>query len=320
MCMKKADPKASVCITNGYGKLGQCAIGAANGIGRNNGIPWSEMTFNGEPLTDVLRRENDALADVLKRFGTEVLEVETLTPERIEAAYGPAGPKEGLNQLFPRDNIAIVANDLIEFVLNTPGRRTDVLGLYGILREKYRDDAICWYSTPQCPLSGNPEGYPFFDARDLIQLDDRMVIGLHSDGVGTDNEGFRWMRNTFAFHDVRAVTLPEGAGFLGQALYVPRPGLVLVCREVVKELPSFMKDWDVIEVTKEESDSLLTDILSLDERTVVIGYSDLSDPSRIVSELSERGIDVIALDFSAHIELGGSVGSSVLPLKRAVPQ
>ena len=38
MCMKKADPKASVCITNGYGKLRQCVIGAANGIGRNNGI------------------------------------------------------------------------------------------------------------------------------------------------------------------------------------------------------------------------------------------------------------------------------------------
>ena len=63
MCMKKADPKASVCITNGYGKLGQCVIGVANGIGRNNGIPWSEMTFNGEPLTDVLKRENDALAE-----------------------------------------------------------------------------------------------------------------------------------------------------------------------------------------------------------------------------------------------------------------
>ena len=320
MCMKKADPKASVCITNVYGRLGQCVLGIGNGIGRTNGVPWSEMAFRGEPLTDVLRKENDSLAEVLRRFGTDVLVPETLSSDRIMGAYGQAGLDCGLNQLFPRDNIAIVANDLIEFELNLPGRRTDILGLYGILREKSKDDGICWYSTPHCPVSGNTEGYPFFDARDLIQLDDRMVIGFHADGIGTDAEGLRWMRNTFAFHDVRAIELPEGIGFLGQVLCVPRPGLVMVCREIVKELPSFMKDWDVIDVTIDETRSLLIDGLSLDERTFVIGYSDIADPSRIESELSKRGIDVIALDFSAHMELGGSVGSSVLPLRRAVPE
>ena len=63
--------------------------------------------------------------------------------------------------------------------------------------------------------------------------------------------------------------------------------------------------------------SHIPDGSALDEGTLVIGYSDRTDASCLASELSERGLDVIALDFTAHVELGGSVGSSVLPLERA---
>lgn len=320
MCMKKADPKASVCITNAYGRLGQCVVGAANGIGAGNGVQWSEMSMNGERLTDILERENEDLTKVIGDFGSDVLRPRILTADALRCSYGQAGIDVGLNQLFPRDNICIVANDLIEFELNTPGRKTDILGLYGILQGKSSDDNVCWYSTPHCPLTGTPADYPALDARDILQLDERMVIGLHTNGLGTNREGFRWMRNTFAFHDVRAIELPDDIEFLGQVLCVPRPGLALVCREIVRELPSYMKSWDIIDVSTEEAKSYLTDGLSLDERTFVIGYSDRADPSRIVSELSGRGMDVIALDFTAHMELGGSVGSSVLPLRRAVPE
>ncbi len=320
MCMKKADPKASVCISNVHGRLGQCVVGEANGIGAGNGVPWSEMVMNGESLTDILRRENDSLVRVLKDFGAEVLRPDVLSEKDLTDAYGSAGTASGLDQLFPRDNIAIVANDLIEFELNTPGRKTDILGLYRILQEKSRDDGVCWYSTPHCPLNSTPDDYPALDARDILQLDERMVIGLHTNGKGTNAEGFRWMRNTFAFHDVRAVELPDDIEFLGQVLSVPRPDLAVVCREVVGELPSYMKGWDIIEITKDEALSYLSDGLALDERTYVLGYSDMADPSRISSELSARGLDVIALDMTAHMEMGGSVGSAVLPLKRAVPQ
>lgn len=319
MCMKKADPKASVCISNVHGRLGQCVVGEANGIGAGNGVSWSDMTMGGETLTDMLRRENDSLVKVLEDFGTEVLRPDVLSEKDLTEAYGPAGTASGLNQLFPRDNIAIVANDLIEYELNIPGRKTDILGLYRILHEKSKDDGVCWYSTPHCPLRGTPGDYPALDARDLLQLDDKMIIGLHSNGKGTNAEGFRWMRNTFAFHDVRGVELPDDIEFLGQVLNVPRPGLAIVCREVVKELPSYMKDWDIIEITKDEALSYVSDGLALDEKTYVLGYSDIADSSRIASELSERGIDVVALDLTAHMELGGSVGSAVLPLKRAVP-
>lgn len=317
MCMKKADPKASVCISDAYGRLGQCVVGAASGIGVKNGIPWSEMTMDGESLTDRLERENASLMKVLEDMGVDVLRPKVLTRESLIWAYGPAGADSGLNQLFPRNCVAIVANDLIEFESNVPGMRTSILGLHDILHEKSRDDGVCWYSTPHCPLLCSPLKYPFLDARDIIQLDDKILIGLHKNGRGTNPEGFRWMRNTFAFHDVRAVELPDDVEYLSQALCVPRPGLAMACRDYV-ELPSYMRDWDIVDVTKEECLSYIPDGLALDEDTFVIGYSDRADASRLASELSKRGSDVIALDFTAHMELGGSVGSSVLPLKRAV--
>ena len=319
MCMKKADPKASVCISNVFGRLNQCVVGTGNGA-NSEGVPWSEMMLGGEPLTAVLERENDALIGMLKDFGTDVLRPKVLSQDDISKAYGPAGAEQGFCQLFPRDNVAIVANDLIEFELNIPGRKADILGLYGILQEKSRDNGVCWYSTPHCPLRSTPENYPSLDSRDIIQLDDKMLIGLHTNGRGTNSEGFRWMRNTFAFHDVRAVELPDGIEFLGQVISVIRPGLAMVCRDVVKELPSYMKDWDLIDISLDEARSYLADGISLDGKTYITGYSDVADCSRIASELSKRDVEVIALDFTAHMELGGSVGSAVLPLRRDVPQ
>ena len=319
MCMKKADPKASVCISNVYGHLNQCVAGIGNGISVS-GIPWKNMSIDGENLADALARENAALTDVLRRFGTDVLAPETVTEDALESAYGPAGRSCGLDQQFPRGCVCIVANDLIEFLPYARERRTGMLGLYRILQDKSKDNGVCWYSTPNCPLMCTPEDYPFLDSRDIIQLDDKMIIGLHADGKGTNAEGFRWMRNTFAFHDVRAIELPEGSGHLGMYLAVIRPGLAMVCRDVVKTLPTYMSEWDIIEITAEEAESGMTDGLSLDERTYVIGHSRYSDPSRLVSELSARGVDVAVIDFTAHIELSGSVGSAVLPLRRDVPE
>ena len=317
MCMKKADPKASVCITNSHGRLGQCVVGLGNGISPS-GIPWKEMSISSEPLTDMLERENSALINVLERFGAEVLRPERLDEKTLVSYFGDGAMGCGLDQQFPRGCVCIVANDLIEFVPSDLSERTAMAGLYGILRRKSEDNGVCWYSTPNCPLLNVPEDYPFLDSRDILQLDDKMVIGYHKGSNGTNREGFRWMRNTFAFHDVRGIELPDNI-HLAQVLSVPRPGLAVVCRDVVGELPSFMSGWDVIDISREEAEGLLADCLSLDERTVVIGHSD-ADPSRLASELSAKGLDVVALDFTAHIELGGSVGSSVLPLRRAVPQ
>ena len=315
--MKKADPKASVCISNEYGRLRDAIVGIGSGA-YNGKVSWSD-DLDGIVASDILEKENDSLVSILESADVKVQRPRRLTKDDIENMYGVGSTDKGYNQAFPRDNVAIVANDLIEFELNDDSRKTDIAGLYDILQERSKDSNICWYSTPHCRLKGTPDNYPALNGRDFVYLDDRMLFALSEENdIGTNSEGFRWMRNTFAFHDVMAVTLRNGLRYLGQAISVPRPGLAIVCMDGIVALPSFMKGWDIIEISLDEAKAFAADGLSIDEKEYVIGVSEENDNSRIVAELEKRGIKVHKIPFAAHMSLGGSVRSAVLPLRRDV--
>ena len=317
MCMKKADPKASVCISNEYGGLKDAVVGIGSGM-YNGTVSWND-DLDGIVASEYLEKENDALISVLEGSGVKVQRPRCLSKQDIEEMYGKGAADYGYNQAFPRDNIAIVANDLIEFELKDSSRKTDIAGLYEILQERSQDSNICWYSTPHCRLKSTPDNYPALNGRDFIFLNERMLFGLSNEyPIGTNSEGFRWMRNTFAFHDVMAVFLKNGLKYLGQAISVPRLGLAIVCTEGIEAIPSFMKDWDIIEISLDEAKAFAADGISLNEREYIIGVSEDSDNSRIVDELEKRGIKVHKVPFSAHMSLGGSVRSAVLPLRREV--
>ena len=317
MCMKKADPKASVCISNEYGGLKDAVVGIGSGM-YNSTVSWND-DLDGIVASEYLEKENDALISVLEESGVKVQRPRCLSKQDIEEMYGKGAADYGYNQAFPRDNIAIVANDLIEFELKDSSRKTDIAGLYEILQERSQDSNICWYSTPHCRLRSTPDNYPALNGRDFIFLNERMLFGLSNEyPIGTNSEGFRWMRNTFAFHDVMAVFLKNGLKYLGQAISVPRPGLAIVCTEGIEAIPSFMKDWDIIEISLDEAKAFAADGISLNEREYIIGVSEDSDNSRIVDELEKRDIKVHKVPFSAHMSLGGSVRSAVLPLRREV--
>ena len=315
--MKKADPKASVCISNEFGRLKDAVVGIGSGM-YNGDVSWSD-DLDGIVASEYLEKENDTVISILEDAGVKIERPVHLSKDDIEIMYGKGAVDCGYNQAFPRDNIAIVANDLIEFEQNDDSRKTDIAGLYTILQERSRDSNICWYSTPHCRLKGTPDDYPALNGRDFIYLDDRMLFGLSNEyKTGTNSEGFRWMRNTFGFHDVMAVFLKNGLRYLGQAISVPRPGLAVVCMDGIEALPSFMKEWDIIEISLDEAKAFAADGLSIDEKEYIIGVSEENDNERVISELEKRGITVHKVPFSAHMSLGGSVRSAVLPLRREV--
>ncbi|MGN1045123.1 MAG: hypothetical protein ACI4Q9_04120 [Candidatus Methanomethylophilaceae archaeon] len=315
MCMKKANPKASVCISNEYGTLREAVVGIGSGM-YGNGIGWDDGDADTR-ASAFFDRENEELASVLKGCGVDVVRPGRLSKDDIESLYGKGAADAGYNQAFPRDNVFIVANDLIEFELRDASRKTDIAGLYGILQNKSKDPEVCWYSTPHCPLRITPDDYPMLNGRDFIYLDNRILIGQSRErDIGTNSEGFRWMRNTFAFHDVTAVFLKNGLTDLGQAMSVPRPGLAIVCRDGIEDLPSFMKDWDMIDITPEEALSFAAEGIAVSDSEYITGVSEEFDNGHVISELEKRGIKVHKIDFPAHMSFGGSVRAAVLPLRR----
>ena len=87
----------------------------------------------------------------------------------------------------------------------------------------------------------------------------------------------------------------------------------LIYPDGLTEVPARLRrEYDLIEVTADEQDRLATNVLSLDERTVVADERN----ERVAAILANRGLDVRALPFAETTKIGGSFRCSTLPLVR----
>jgi N-dimethylarginine dimethylaminohydrolase len=92
------------------------------------------------------------------------------------------------------------------------------------------------------------------------------------------------------------------------------PGnLVLIYPSGLRDVPDRLRRaYELVEVTADEQDRLATNVLSLDERTVVADERH----ERVASILANRGLDVRMLPFAETTKIGGSFRCSTLPLVR----
>ena len=96
-------------------------------------------------------------------------------------------------------------------------------------------------------------------------------------------------------------------------LALARPGLGVRCKEgFVSELPESIRDWDYVEVTKEEAKKLGANLLVLDDRTVIMD----KQHHRIGQELEKRGVEVIEIPYDLVASSGGGLRCSHHPLVR----
>jgi len=100
-------------------------------------------------------------------------------------------------------------------------------------------------------------------------------------------------------------------------LSVPRPGVIIVCPEVLVDgIPSYFDGWKRIEVTRKETRYLATNGLPIDKDHYILGYNDHFDGKRVKEALETIGIKVYLIYFAAHNEDGGSIRCSTHPLVR----
>ena len=113
------------------------------------------------------------------------------------------------------------------------------------------------------------------------------------------------------------VPLTEDILHLDVALSVPRPGLIIVCPEVMSEgVPACFDDWQRIEVSREDTRYLAANGLPVNPNVYIMGYNDHFDGAHVQSELERAGIKVHRIYFAAHNEDGGSIRCSTHPFVR----
>lgn len=358
-CSKPVDYETSdsINITSEYGNLKEIIVGI--GVGKNPsleaewyeealkilppdqaeigrlaaGLNWKDVfydenwNFTTDPAkavgseADFLEMENDDLVAVLKSLGVTVYRPNEITEEWVIKNYGQDALINGFSQDFPRDNLAIIGNNVIELTLRTPLRRFDIIGFDDIFKKKC-DNTVSWISMPQRPLLPvQAESEPALEGGDVVVLGRTILVGNTANtAVGSNEAGYNWLKNYLGSgYEVIRIPLVENILHLDCVLSVPKKGVAIVCKEAfVNGLPEAIKGWDLIEVSLEEASRLAVNGLPVNEQNYIMSYNDFTEEtsSRLKAALEARGITVHRIYFGMHNGEGGSIRCATQALYR----
>jgi N-dimethylarginine dimethylaminohydrolase len=288
------------------------------------GMLWTEMINpeTGKSETQMLEEENQAFIEILKSLGVKVFRPTEITVDFIKEYYGADVLLNGFSQDFPRDNMAVIGSNVIEFNLRTPIRKVDISGFRDILSEKCSDSAVKWFSMPHTELlKPARKDTPFLEGGDVIVLGRTVLVGnTQNPSVGSNKAGYQWLKNILGDqYTVTRVRLVESVLHLDCVLSVPRRGLAIVCEEAfVDGLPKELKGWDLIKVSLADVQRLAVNGVPVNSRNYILSYNRHNDNRTIQAELEKRGIKVHRVFFGTHNGQGGSLRCATQPLKRKV--
>lgn len=253
-----------------------------------------------------IERQADALAELVAREGVTVHRPERLRGEE-RTFLAPNG--EGA-QLFPRDGMIVVGNHVIDASIRLKCRQRERYGLRPLIRQAVARHGAQWSSVPL----GSPacvDG-PFLEGGDTLLNGREIYVGMS--GCASDLAGADWLQALLGpTYRVIPVALRSNVLHLDCAMALIRPGLVVYCPDkLIDGLPTSLRDWDAIEVSKDEANRLATNGLVLEEGRVVID----ADNKRVIEELRKRRMDVIPLPFDGPISTGGGLRCAHHPLLR----
>lgn len=260
------------------------------------------------------RQMNDVI-EVLTDRGVIVHRPEPLNEFELQYLDG-IEPKGGM-QIFPRDPILVIGDNVIELEPFSPLRRRERFGLRRALSERLANSNARFISMPPAlPLDqqrGNSPASPLLEGGDVFVLGRDIYVGVS--GNASNSEGVAWLQqylgSDYAVHEVR---LTKKFLHLDCCLSTPREGLGIICREAfVDGLPAFLKEWDLIELPFEEAkEKLGCNGLILDEKTIII-HEKLPG---LAKKLRNAGQEVIEKPFDAIYFFSGAFRCWHHPLVR----
>ncbi|MDP8922460.1 MAG: arginine deiminase family protein [Chloroflexota bacterium] len=235
------------------------------------------------PLVDALVAEQQGFVELLERHGARVL---WATP-----------PPECPLQLNTRDIGVVVGDRYVEGRMRRPVRAREPEAVRELLESFTGRRA------------GITRGY--LEGGDVLVDGRDVFVGV---GERTDTDGAAELQAILGDgYTVHVLRLSPRILHLDVVLNLLPGNLALIYPPGLIEIPDRVRRaYDLIVVTDEEQDRLATNVLSLDERTVVADERN----ERVASILTNRGLDVRALPFAETTKIGGSFRCSTLPLVR----
>ncbi len=278
---------SNLLVYNEYKKLRKVMVGPADTMppleSRINAI--QEHYFRTDPpKLDLLIREHARFVEVLKSKGIEVVYAKNIL---------------GCDQRDIRD-IGIILNSTL-LVCRVKGiRECEVAGLDEFLESLDKGKVI------RCE-----EG--IIEGGDLIIDEDKLYVGI---GQRTNRVGYELIHENFKQEfEIIPIEINENYSHLDTVFNIISKGLAIVYPQGLNSdtLNCIKKQYQLIEVTKEEQFQLATNLLALSPEEIII---DANRNPRIANKLTKLGFKVVNIDFSETNKIGGSFRCGTLPLYR----
>ena len=266
-------------------------------------------------FAQALQDEVDHFAGLLTTYGVEVLRPTPLQPP--ESTY--LTPHAEGAQIFPRDDILVIGEQVIELNLKIQWRRREKFGLRHALATS---GAASWTAMPMASPPSSRGGEDENPANRFLSGGDVLLNGYEvyagNSGLASNRNGIAWLQNQLGSqYTVHEIPIHREALHLDVCMMLVGPKTGLICRPWVHldPLPPSLEAFDWIEVTEDEAALLGTNVCVLKEGTVMMSDQQWDVGERLKAKL-EKNLDLLWIDYSNVIELGGGLRCCHHPLVR----
>jgi len=269
-----------------YDTLKKVIIGLAN---------YKDL-YSMEPVNDVFKNnylsrnypDKELLNTQINNF---VLKLKELSIE----VYQPEPLNHNIyfnNQFYPRD-IGFIIEDLFFMTVPTfPVRKNEIYGI-----EKFKTDNTIFIKD-----GINIEG------GDVLVDDNIIFVGI---GPRTDYSGVDFLKKQLENKNYKIITIRHKCIHLDCCMNLLGNGHLLICDDYLIDKPRELSNYHHIKLTKQDSDMMHTNVLSINKNTIIIDKN-----NKYCDHLQKLNYKLIKLDFSELNKLGGGFRCASLPLCR----
>lgn len=256
----------------------------------------NEEQKSGLPETLQLEKEFDGFKKALEQEGVEVL-----IPDYVG--------KFVYDQLTPRDIGITIGNRFVLCNMKSSSRRYESNGIFRHIMD---------LEGPEPSLLIPPSNDILLEGGDIIVQNGNIFVGISQ---RSNMAGFEYLKEKFGQEfDViplhcSSLDADENVLHLDCTFNPVGKKHALIYPDGFKEIPDVIRTFDWIEVTKEEQSALGTNVLSVNEQTVISRKHPTC--TRVNEEIRKIGMKVIELPFDGAPSTGGSFRCCSLPLVRS---
>ncbi|MFT8319890.1 MAG: arginine deiminase family protein [Bacillus sp. (in: firmicutes)] len=306
----------NITIYNEYDPLEKVIIGSAESlyfpdaheIEQEEGMPaWKQFLTNyvyrmlkGKKVPELIKRqfkkELYSLKKLLEDHGVEVLTVDPIIPKTEDAP--------GIGQMFARDSVISLGNQLIEGNLQIEMRKKELLGYQKIIDMVSNNNDI---------LSVPTKEDIFLEGGDVIIDKPYIFVGVGK--YASNLAGVEWLRSHLdnSWHVVPIQLSNDAILHLDCCMTIVGPKKAIIHRESLQQpLPKELSDYKFIEIDGKTRKQMGSNVLVIGPNKVIVQKRH----RKLQKSLKQAGFTVLPLSFTWHALLDGAFRCASCPLSR----